>query len=66
MYRETKNSPQYLGTIVDDGLPTNNLPVIRWFIQNASSADAISGTRKLLEDLLYRVRRQELGEKDDR
>jgi hypothetical protein len=25
-------------------------------------ADAISGTRKLLEDLLYRVRRQELGE----
>ncbi len=29
-------------------------------------ADAISGTRKLLEDLLYRVRRQELDRRDDR
>ena len=28
-------------------------------------ADAISGTRKLLEDLLYRVRRQELGNGSD-
>jgi glycosyltransferase involved in cell wall biosynthesis len=28
-------------------------------------ADAISGTRKLLEDLLYRVRRQELGDGQD-
>ena len=25
-------------------------------------ADAISGTRKLLEDVLYRVRRMELGD----
>jgi len=28
-------------------------------------ADAISGTRKLIEDLLYRVRRQELDKRDD-
>jgi hypothetical protein len=45
LYRETSNSPQYLGTIVNDPRLTNPLPVLHWFIQNASLADGTGGTR---------------------
>jgi hypothetical protein len=45
LYRETANSPQYLGTIFDDTRLTNPLPVLHWFIQNASAADGTGGTR---------------------
>jgi hypothetical protein len=48
LYRETANSPQYLGTIVNDARLTNPLPVLHWFIQNTSAADGISGTRASL------------------
>lgn len=45
LYRETANSPQYLGTIVSDPRLTNALPVLHWFIQNAGLADGTGGTR---------------------
>jgi hypothetical protein len=45
LYRETLNSPQYLGTVVSDSRLTNALPVLHWFIQNAAAADNTSGTR---------------------
>ncbi len=44
-YRDTRNSPQYLGTAIADPTLTNRLPVLQWFIQNASGADTITGTR---------------------
>jgi hypothetical protein len=45
LYRDTLNSPQYLGTIINDARLTNPLPVLHWFIQNATAADGTGGTR---------------------
>src|SRR4030095_11970339 len=44
-YRETKNSPQYFGTVISDPLLTNRLPVLQWFVKTPGSADGSSGTR---------------------
>lgn len=44
-YRDTRNSPQYLGTVINDTRLTNPLPVLHWFIQNTAAADGTAGTR---------------------
>jgi spore coat protein CotH len=44
-YRDTRNSPQYLGTVIADPSLTNPLPVLHWFIQSPSGADNTTGTR---------------------
>ena len=44
-YRDTRNSPQYLGTVIADPGLTNPLPVLQWFIQSPSGADNTTGTR---------------------
>ncbi len=44
-YRETKNSPQYFGTVISDPSLTNRLPVLQWFVKSTSGADNTSGTR---------------------
>ncbi|MGV3774699.1 MAG: CotH kinase family protein [Verrucomicrobiales bacterium] len=44
-YRETRNSPQYLGTVIQDTRLTNNLPVLHWFVQNPSAAETAAGSR---------------------
>ena len=47
-YRDIRNSPQYLGTIIDDSRLSNPLPVLHWFIQVPSRADSTTGTRASL------------------
>jgi hypothetical protein len=44
-YRDPKNSPQYLGTVLADPTLTNQLPVLQWFLKSTSAADNTSGTR---------------------
>lgn len=44
-FRESRNSPQYLGTVIADPSLTNPLPVLHWFIQTPSSADGTAGSR---------------------
>ncbi|NQV35358.1 MAG: lamin tail domain-containing protein [Phycisphaeraceae bacterium] len=44
-FLDPSNSPQYCGTVVEDPSLTNPLPVLHWFIQNASAANSDSGTR---------------------
>lgn len=49
-YRDTRNSPEFLGTIISDPSLTNRLPVLHWFIAstNTGRADSIGGTRSAL------------------
>lgn len=47
-YLDKLNSPQYLGTVVQDPSLTNRLPVLHWFVQNPASADTTTGTRASL------------------
>ena len=44
-YADKLNSPQYLGTVVQDPSLTNLLPVLHWFVQSPSAADGTTGTR---------------------
>lgn len=46
-YADPLRSPQYDGTIVYIA-QTNNLPILHWFIQNATGADNAAGTRASL------------------
>jgi len=39
------NSPEYLGTIIDDPSLTSDLPILHWFVQNTAAADTDTGTR---------------------
>lgn len=42
------NSPDYLGTVVDNLDSTSDLPRLKWFTQNTSAAQTRSGTRASL------------------
>jgi hypothetical protein len=45
-YPDPRDSPQYFGTVVKDPrLADSKLPVLHWFLQNASGADTDSGAR---------------------
>ena len=44
-YQDTRNSPQYFGTMIADPAVANALPVLHWFIQNRTAADSETGTR---------------------
>src|SRR5207237_1319292 len=44
-YRDPKNSPQYLGTVVRDPVLTNPLPVLQWFLKGTTAADSSAGAR---------------------
>lgn len=47
-YLDTKNSPQYWGTVIADPALTNPLPTLHWFIQAPTAADNVTGTRSSL------------------
>jgi hypothetical protein len=44
-YRDTRNSPQYLGTMIANPALTNPLPVLHWFVQSTTGAETATGTR---------------------
>jgi hypothetical protein len=46
-FADPLRSPEYMGTIVLIA-QTNNLPILHWFIQNATGADNFTGTRASL------------------
>lgn len=42
---DSKNSPEYAGTVVVDPSLTNPLPVLHWFVQDPPAANTDAGTR---------------------
>jgi hypothetical protein len=44
-YFDTRNSPQYFGTVVANPAVTSSLPILEWFIEFPSRADNDTGTR---------------------
>jgi hypothetical protein len=49
------NSPEYLGTIINDPSPSSALPILHWFVEDTAAADTWTGTRAALffEDNFY-------------
>ncbi len=45
LFPDPTESPEYAGTIVLDAAIDTQLPVLHWFVQNASAADTRAGTR---------------------
>jgi hypothetical protein len=45
LFRDTTNSPEYLGTVVQDSSITTQLPVIHRFVQTPTGIDSDPGTR---------------------
>jgi hypothetical protein len=45
LFPDPLNSPQYLGTIIDDLSLTSNLPILHWFVEYPAEADTWTGTR---------------------
>ncbi|MHC4746851.1 MAG: lamin tail domain-containing protein [Planctomycetota bacterium] len=44
LFPDPLNSPQYLGTIIDDPSLTSDLPILHWFVENTTAADTDTGT----------------------
>ncbi|MDG2122078.1 MAG: lamin tail domain-containing protein [Verrucomicrobiales bacterium] len=44
-YPDSRQSPQYFGTMVQDPNLTTNLPALHWFIQSPTRANNTTGTR---------------------
>jgi len=42
------NSPEYLGTIIDNPSVTSALPILHWYVEDTSAADTDTGTRASL------------------
>lgn len=48
LFESTLNSPKYLGTMVENPAVKSALPVLHWFVQTPTAADATSGTKASL------------------
>ena len=48
MFPYPDNSPEYLGTMIDDPAITSDLPILHWFVQDTAAADTETGTRASL------------------
>ncbi|MHC4323344.1 MAG: CotH kinase family protein, partial [Planctomycetota bacterium] len=45
LYPYPNDSPEYLGTVVEDPSINSRLPVIEWFVKNVSASETRGGTR---------------------
>ena len=43
-----ENSPEYLGTIIDEASLSSDLPILHWFVEDTGAADTDTGTRASL------------------
>ena len=44
-YLDTTDNEQFFGTVTQDAVTTSQVPVLHWFVQNASSSRTTGGTR---------------------